>query len=316
MSGVFPRNVSIVRHPPADHPAAAATRADALCYDVTQPFIIGKEAFFERIVELCGPGPQAVLEPGCGPGGFLEFWIRRVRSGRACAPATLVGCDVSAAMIERAAEKLRPFANVPVRLLAGVDFLDPGSRFHVDEMPPGGFSLVVLSQSEHYAPNHRGSPLERRHAARGRRPLVKPELRRRMASVLRPGGHLVVIDDFRHGRVEEEAGWSAAWDRHVVGRFSDPAVVDSIRRRDPATSARIADHYAGARPEPQRLALARRARELRRARNWEETERLDRALEDFAAIFGAGNTGVMNHPDSGAHPQFFMLWGRRATAAT
>jgi SAM-dependent methyltransferase len=305
--------IQIVNYPSPDHPAARVTLEQALRYQATQRFIVPRTPFFQRIADLCGEEQQAIFEPGCGTGGFLEFWAAGARrsgfAGRTDS-SSLLGCDISSAMVGLAASRLR-LGSTSVRLVSGVDALDLQSQFYHHEIPAGGFSLVVLSQFEHCAPNDPESPLARQLRALGLRAMTKSDLRRFLWSLLRPGGWLFVIDDFRAADVEDEAAWSQAWDRHVVRQFADRSVIDLVAAQDAVTAQCLARHYGLERPEHQRFALARRARERRRIRNFEETQRLNDARRDFSEIFGPKNIGVEPHPSAATHPQFFLLWGRR-----
>jgi SAM-dependent methyltransferase len=310
----FPhRPIQIVKYPSPDHPAARVTLEQAVRYQATQRFIVPRTPFFQRIADLCSEEQQAIFEPGCGTGGFLEFWAAGARrsgfAGRT-GSSSLLGCDISSAMVSLAAGRLR-LATTPVRLVSGVDALDLQSPFYRHEIPTGGFSLIVLSQFEHYAPNDPESPLARRLWTLGLRAMTKSDLRRFLWSLLRPGGWLCVIDDFRAADVEAEAAWAQAWDRYVVRQFADRSVIDLVGAQDAATAQCLATHYGLERPERQRLTLARRARQRRRIRNLEETQRLDDARRDFSEIFGSKNIGAEPHPNAATHPQFFLLWGRR-----
>ncbi len=273
-------------------PEVAAARR----YAATQPFIVDKTPFFERLADEIADGP--VVELGVGPGGFLAW-----ASGRT--EARLIGCDASPGMIS-----LARAAAPRAEWHAEVDLLDVDAPFYKN-LPRA--RLIVLSQAEHYAPNGAASPLAARLVAAGRPATAKPALRRHLALLLAPGGVLAVIDDFRADDAGTDAEWTSAWDAHVVRQFADPAVVAAVGSTDPAAAAHLRKHYAATRPESERLQLARRARERRRVRQWEETQRWSEAQADFAAVFGEGNVWCMRHPSGATHPSFFMLCGRRVS---
>ncbi len=302
------------RHAPGAPGAPATPDAPALTaarrYAVLQPAIVDKSPLFEAMVGLVeargGVAPSRVVELGVGTGGFLEEVARR----RLWPESTLIGCDLRAAPLAMARERLAAHGREAV-LCAGVNALDPGDAFYAHIAPAGSADMLVLSQFEHYAPNHAGGPLAQRHAREGRRASTKAELRRLAASRLRPGGWLFVIDDYGAATPREQAEWDRAWDAHVVRAFADPELHRRLRAVDPAGAESLARRYGAARPWAQRLALAARARARRRHRDAEELQPLAEALGDFVRIFGADAAGVIPHPAAGACPQFRLFWGRK-----
>jgi hypothetical protein len=196
-------------------------------------------------------------------------------------------------------------------LWSGVNALDGGDPFFERVVPPGTADVVVLSQFEHYAPNDDRSPLARRLDLAGRVWSTKAALRRFAASRLRPGGWLVVVDDYAAETTEAQARWDRAWDAHVVDQIARAEVVKALAGLDPRWAESIGRRYAGSRPWELRLQLVARARARRRHRDREEVQTLRAACDDFREIFGARNHGRLAHPAAAAHPQFHLLWGRR-----
>lgn len=298
-----------------DFPAARLTDTAALRearrYAAVQPFIVNKAPLFEamvRLVETAGPPPRRVVELGVGTGGFLEAIAAQGRWPE----AECIGADLSAARIAVARCTMAEFGR-SATLWAGVNALDADDDFYAQVARPGGADMVVLAQFEHYAPNDGSSMLARRLEQDGRPFCTKQAMRRLAASRLRPGGWLFVIDDYGADTAGEQASWNQAWDAHVVAEFARDEVRLVMDRIDPSWTAGLARRYDTARPLPQRLALAARARTRRRHRDGEEIQPLAGARADFQMIFGEGNCGMVPHPNDAAHPQFFLLWGRVAT---
>jgi SAM-dependent methyltransferase len=292
---------------PTSRPDPDALRA-ARRYAALQPSIVDKSPFFDamvRMVEAAGSPPERIVELGIGTGGFVEAAARR----RTWPAAECVGCDLSAARIAVAREMLENLG-AGAQLRAGVNALDAADPFYDDVVPPGSADVVVLSQFEHYAPNDDGSALAGWLRQAGRRYCPKAALRRLARSRLRPGGWLFVIDDYGAGTPAEQDVWSRAWDAHVVRELSQPEVLQAVARFDPKWAATLARSYDASRPWEERLALAARARERRRHRDGEETQSLVAARADFAALFADGDHGMVPHPQTTTHPQFFLHWGR------
>jgi SAM-dependent methyltransferase len=297
---------------------------------LTQPFVVSKEPFFRRILDeldrrresLCADGVLAVFEPGCGHGLFFDRLIEHVGRWNGLARLELTGADLSSEMILHAAGHVHAssrFAtmncDVSLVLASGVNCLDAGTPFHRDHLAPESFSLIMVSQFQHYFPNSPSSPLARRLELQGVNFSTKHEFRRHCHRLLRPGGMVFIIDDFR-GRTEvEDEAWNRAWDRHVVRQFTSRRVIESIRKSDPRLAREIQRRYNPARGEAELVAVARGIRERRRMFCREEIETLDDALVDLREIFGGANSGVMAHPAGESHPNFFMVWAEKSRTA-
>jgi len=291
----------------ADPDAAALTRAWR--YAALQPFIVDKRPLFDeaiRLVDDGGTSPAAVLELGVGTGGFLEA----VAVAGAWPGARLIGADLSEARLVVARTVLSSVGRA-VDLHGAVNALDAASAFYHRRVPPGSMDVVVLSQFEHYAPNHRTSPLADRLARLGGAWCSKPELRRLAVSLLRPGGWLILIDDYAADSPAQQAAWDQAWDAHVVRSLASHEAREALGAVDPVGAEALLCRYRDTRPWVARLALAARARSRRRHRDGEEVEALGAARRDFEQLFGADGCGVVAHPNAAAHPQFYLLWGRR-----
>lgn len=289
---------------------AAALKA-AWRYAAVQPFIVDKRPMFEamvRLVDAAGPAPQRVIEWGVGTGGFLEALARSAHWPE----AELAGCDLSPARIAVASQTMARLAR-SATLHANVNALNPADPFYSQVAPPSSADIIALSQFEHYAPNSEASPLADRLRQADQPWCTKSALRRLARSRLRPGGWLFVIDDYAADTEEEQNGWDHAWDVHVVKNFSRSSVREVMAAVDPAWADALARRYDPARPLARRLALAARARTRRRHRDGEEIQSLTAAREDFQAVFGEKNCGILPHPSASTHPQFFLLWGRVAT---
>ncbi|MBT8247458.1 MAG: class I SAM-dependent methyltransferase, partial [Acidimicrobiia bacterium] len=134
-------------------------------------------------LDLVPPDPAwEVLDVGCGTGTGL--------AGYADAGCDVVGVDVSAAMLERATERLGDRAELHL--------VSPGP------MPFEGdrFDLAITSMVIHEAPEE------------GRVPLV-----REMARVVKPGGRLLVID-FRFGSLRGWRGRALRVILPIIERFT------------------------------------------------------------------------------------------------
>ena len=288
----------------------AAALAAAWRYAALQPFIVDKRPLFDEAVRLIGAGgssPASLLDLGVGTGGFLET----VAAAGVWPHARLVGVDLCEARLEVARSTFSAHGRA-VELHGGVNALDADGWVYQHVAPPASADVVVLSQFEHYAPNSPTSPLAERLARQGRAWCTKHDLRRLAASRLRPGGWLVVVDDYAAESDALQDAWDRAWDTHVVRSLAGAEARAALAAVDPMSAEALLHRYREARPWAQRLALAARARSRRRHRDGEEIERLEAARQDFENLFGAGRCGVVAHPDATAHPQFFMLWGRVA----
>lgn len=280
-------------------------------YAVAQPFIIDKTPFYEKMARLIAQAkmtPQVVAELGVGTGGFLEY---AAQSG-VWPQARLLGCDLSWEMLELARAQLAA-AGERARLIGGVNALDPAGAFYRDELRAGSADVVALSQFEHHAPNAVDSPMAARLARSGLAFVDKAALRRLAFSRLRPGGWLFVIDDYAAATEEQNRQWQQAWDAHVVAMFARPEVIARLAETDAAWAAQIAQSYSPDRPHGERLVFAARARQQRRLRRCEEIQPLAEARADFAQLFAGGECGCIPHPLAGAHPQFYLFWGRKKT---
>jgi SAM-dependent methyltransferase len=291
-------------------PDAAALVA-ARRYAALQPFIVDKEPLFDAMIELVetrGTRPSRIIELGVGTGGFLG---RVARTG-VWPVASLVGADLSGARIEVAGETMASLGR-PATLCAGVNALDAADPFFENTVPPGTADMVVLAQFEHYAPNDQGSSLAWRLTQAGSAWCTKSELRRLAWSRLRPGGWLFVIDDYAAGTAELQACWDRAWDAHVVREFAGEAVRRALKPVGRFRTEFPARGYHPKRPLEERLALAARARSRRRHRDGEEVQALSVAYADFRELFGGASCGLVPHPATESHPQFYLLWGRRSS---
>lgn len=290
------------------NPDAAALSA-AWRYAALQPFIVDKRPLFDeaiRLVNAGGASPSAVLELGVGTGGFLDA----LASAGAWPEARLIGVDLSESRLVVARTALSSVGRA-VEWHGGVNALDAAGECYRRSVPPGSMDVVVLSQFEHYAPNHRSSPLADRLARLGSAWCSKPELRRLAVSRLRPGGWLIVIDDYGADSPDQQAAWDHAWDAHVVRSLASEAAQAALAAVDPVGAETLLCRYRATRPWALRLALAARARSRRRHRDGEEIEALGDARADFERLFGSGDCGVVAHPKAATHPQFHLLWGRR-----
>jgi ubiquinone/menaquinone biosynthesis C-methylase UbiE len=114
------------------------------------------------VAELRKLRPASVLEVGCGPGRLLES------VSEAEVTQDLVGVDLSPYLLERAEER------APAARLAHAN----GLSLPADE---GAFDAVVASHYLGHLPAR-----------------VRPAALREMARVLRPGGHLLLVDHRWH----------------------------------------------------------------------------------------------------------------------
>ena len=134
-------------------------------------------------LDLVPPDPAwDVLDVGCGTGTGL--------AGYADAGCAVVGIDVSAAMLERASERLGHRAELHL--------VSPGPMPFEDDR----FDLAITSMVIHELP------------AEGRIPLV-----RETARVVKPGGRLLVID-FRFGSLRGWRGRALRLILPIIERFS------------------------------------------------------------------------------------------------
>ncbi len=289
--------------------ADAAALAAARRYAVLQPFVVDKEPLFRammHLVEEAGVTPARVVELGVGTGGFLEAVAR----AGVWPQAGLVGADLEAARLVVAHESLAALDR-PVTLCGGVNALDAGDPFYRVTVPPGSADVVVMAQFEHYAPSDPGSALARRLTREGRAWCTKAALRRLAWSRLRPGGWLFVIDDYAAEDADQQARWDRAWDAHVARELSGEPVRQAWHARGLGAAVLRGRGYHPGRPLDERLALAARARRRRRHRDGEEVQRWSEAMDDFRALAGDGGCGLVPHPATASHPQFFLLWARR-----
>jgi SAM-dependent methyltransferase len=288
----------------------AAALAAAWRYAVLQPLVVDKGPLFRamiRLVELGGVVPGRVVELGVGTGGFLEAVARAgVWPG-----ASLVGADVAVERLMVARETLAALGRSAM-FCDGVNALDAGDPFYVGPVPAGSADVVVMAQFEHYAANGPESGLARRREREGRVWCTKAALRRLAWARLRPGGWLFVIDDYAAGSAELQARWDRAWDAHVVRQLTGERVRGALQAHGLSGAAWRGGGYDPGRPWSERLALAARVRRRRRHRDGEEVQPWSDAFEDFRVLGGAGGCGLMPHPAVASHPQFFLMWARRA----
>lgn len=119
-----------------------------------------------------------VLDLGCG--------IGRIAGALAPGCRSVLGLDVSAAMVAEAASRLAPFRNVAVRQTAGHD---------IDDLPPASFDLVLAIDSFPYIVQ---SGLAAGHVAGA-------------ARALRPGGALCILNLSYRADPALDAADAARW---------------------------------------------------------------------------------------------------------
>jgi SAM-dependent methyltransferase len=117
------------------------------------------------LVERLGPGVRSLLEPGCGSGRLFPAF-----AGHGIA---IAGVDVSAAMLERARERMRSASlRVPLLLHADMAAFDLGARVDGAVCPINTFAYLPTFDA---ARGHLASV--RRHLEGGRRYLVQLDIR-------------------------------------------------------------------------------------------------------------------------------------------
>ncbi|MGY1618343.1 glycosyltransferase [Geodermatophilus sp. SYSU D00691] len=132
---------------------------------------------YEQTLELIPNGPiDDAIELGCAAGHFTTLLAPRV--------TRLVAADISSVALDEAKERCHAHPNVEYLQL------DVGS----DELP-GQYDLVVCSEMLYFTADRKGFPV----------------VAQRLASALRPGGHLVTA----HGRVVADGGPGPAFDWEV-----------------------------------------------------------------------------------------------------
>ena len=137
------------------------------------------ESFAKFVATFFKPGDR-VLDLGCGPASLSPLWERELRD-----PATLVGIDLSPAMV---AEAHRRFPTGDFRV---------GSFFDIP-VPSGSFDIVVVSSALHHIPDE-----------------SLPDAFREIHRVLDEHGVLVGREPLCTGRVVDQGPWMAGALMHL-----------------------------------------------------------------------------------------------------
>jgi len=297
------------------------TPARVQSYVATQDLIVPKDVLFGRIIRVLidemVPTKRSVriLEPGMGPAAFTQYVLRRPFTDR-FDEIYVEGADISHGMLTYAAEVIdaRYQSNVngsriTVALSSGVNCIDITDPFYWRVKSRNKrFDAVVASQFEHYCPNSSSSPLAKTYRERKVPFSTKTEFRRHCYDLLGKGSFYFTIDDRLGESPEEHKAICDAWDSYVVRKFTDDAILEHLKSRNPALARNLRLTYDRKRPVWELANVVAKAREHRRAICYEEIESLSATRRDFAEIFGEDNVYCMMHPSIETHPGFYLMW--------
>lgn len=165
-----------------------------------------------RLVADTGCAAPRTLDLGCGD-GVLGAAVRDAFPG-----ARLVAVDDSAAMRERAAERLRGTDAVVV----AADLADPGWR---DALPERTFDAVVSGFAIHHLEDAR-----------------KRALYGEIFALLAPGGVFVNVEHVASASPRGEAFWEASWCEHAARATGEryESVLAAFRSRPDRDANRLA----------------------------------------------------------------------------
>lgn len=148
-------------------------------YDWTRwAFLFGRRQLMQKIATIAMPTPKSILEVGCGTGQNL------LALAKIFPYADIVGCDLSADMLQRAKQKLARTSGItsPHRIQL--------KHAAIEDLPAHRFDLIVCS----YMLSMTGPELE----------TMVASLRRQLS----PNGRLAVVD-FDRSNVDWFGRWMA-----------------------------------------------------------------------------------------------------------
>jgi SAM-dependent methyltransferase len=198
---------------------------NAQIYDVTQPFVFDNSCFANIIREEVKAYPApTIVEFGCGTGLLSAKLLSSIEH------FDFHGIDVSMAMLAILARRLAAFSKADNRVTLDAP-VDLRRRSALSALVPQQADIVVMSQFLQYIPLR---PDEDHWS--------KEEFLAQCGDITRAGGRIVIIEDVYGESPEEHRALSRAWDRAVLGKYTenlslieaglndlDPAFVEAIR---------------------------------------------------------------------------------------
>ncbi len=147
--------------------ASDSFRKQGAEWDEAHALALPVDAVEQAVLQVVGPAPGRLLDIGTGTGRLLELLAPRVDRG--------LGVDASRAMLALARSRLSKaeLAHCAVRQ----------ADMYRLPLPDSGFDTAIMQMVLHYAEDPAAAVTE-------------------AARVLRPGGHLVIVDLLHHGRTD------------------------------------------------------------------------------------------------------------------
>jgi SAM-dependent methyltransferase len=273
-------------------------RADS--YELTQPYVIDKDFFFEKIIQRLKSAQKKnlkILELGCGPAFFLRKFAKNYDDKEV--QIELYGADISESMINIAKNKiqdqlLKSKKEMDINFYYNVNLIDLSSDFY-KKLDNIKFDLIVSSQFDHYFPNDTSSELAKRISNQNL--FTKTDFYKHIYNMLNDNGIFASIDDYF---IDDET--TAAWDIYVLKNFQNQSIYDEIRKVNAILADKIAHHYHN-KDENILLEEIKTKREQRRYECFEEIDTLENIKKVLVKIYSK-NLEIYNHNKLG---NFFLF---------
>ena len=292
----------------------------ARSYLLTQPYIIDKTPFHNKILEILEDIRKDEINifiPGIGNGSFINYLIQN-QNILSCKSINIVSADISNEMITsfflNNGDLLQKYSNISIKIkiYSGANLVSKNDPFYsLFEKEFDQYDIVLSSQFEHYFPNSNQSDLFNVLNDKISNIFLKFEFRNYMKNFIAKNGYYITIDDFKFYDERENESNTIGWDKYVLKNFTDPQVINNIRAIDSKVAKKIEELYNKSFSEKELLQKIQSRRAFRRQVCLEEIESFDDSIKIFSAIYGIENTNLFYHPIPDLQ-NFRMIIGKNA----